>query len=281
MIIDNSDYLHLIVPNEYRCVYYHILDTLGTLGEDLLSACTATCKGKAVNGIACYNMFTAACACYYIGQVKRARVLINYIKAQLNICCDKPIVFENSFADEFIYLCVPSIYKNYFEAILEKLSSWGQALLDDCTVSCKGEYKNLMNCWNLFRAAIYAYELGNQKKADYIMDYIDSTLGLNVAYFRTPALTGFVLEYTINLGTQSVGITGASLSILNKENLVDNTLALINTITGVVILSNLPVKETFDLNLSLPYSVGTEYKFVLQVIGKDNKIYNSNVVKIR
>ena len=180
MIKDNSDYLYLIVPNEYRCVFYNILDTLGTLGEDLINSCTATCKGKAINGIACYNMFIAACACYYLGEVKRARTLISYIKAQLNIGCDKTIVFENSSTDEFVYLRIPIIYKDYFEAMLPKLSTWGQALLDDCTASCSGEYRNLVNCWNLFCAATYAYELGDTNKSDYLMNYINNTLGLNV-----------------------------------------------------------------------------------------------------
>ena len=280
MIKDNSNYLYLNVPNEYRCVYYNILDTLGTLGEDLLSACTATCKGKAINGIACYNMFNAACACYYLGQVKRARVLISYIKAQLNICCDKFLVFKNSYVDQFTYLKVPVIYKNYFEAILEKMSSWGQALLDDCTMNCQGRYKDLMNCWNLFKAAIYTYDLGNEKKSDYIMEYIDSTLGLNVAYFRVPALTNFMLEYTINPGSETLVITGASVSILHEENIFEKTLSLIDTATGIVIVGNLPVKETFDLGLTLPFTIDSRYKFMLQVVGKDNRIYNSNIVVI-
>ena len=118
MIKDNSQYLYLIVPNEYRCVYYNILDTLGTLGEDLLSSCTATCKGRAITGFACYNMFNAACACYHLGFIKRARVLISYIKAQLEISCNKFVVHENSAKDEFIYLRVPIVYEQTFECLL-------------------------------------------------------------------------------------------------------------------------------------------------------------------
>ena len=176
MIKDNSNYLYLIVPNEYRCVFYNILDTLGTLGEDLLNSCTATCKGRAINGIACYNMFLAACACYYLGEIKRARVLISYIKAQLNIGCDKTIIFEDSENDEWVFLKVPVDYQYIFEQLLTRMSTWGQELLDDCTASCKGVNRDILNCWNLFQSAILAYEYGDATKANYIVNYISEVL---------------------------------------------------------------------------------------------------------
>lgn len=179
MIKDTFSYLYLIVPNEYRCVYYNILDTLGTLGEDLLSSCTATCKGRAISGFACYNMFMAACACYYLGQVKRARVLINYIKAQLEIDCNKVIVFEDSTNDEWVFLKVPVAYQCIFEKLLNKLSSWGQELLDDCTASCRGKNKNILNSWNLFQAAVTAYGYGNTSQANKIVNFISTSLGIN------------------------------------------------------------------------------------------------------
>lgn len=178
MINYDSNYTYLIVPNEYKCVYYNILNVLGTLGEDLLSSCTATCKGRAINGIACYNMFNAACACYHLGQIKRARVLISYIKAQLNISCDNLVIFEDSSNDEFVYLKVPKQYEDVFDGILNKMATWGQELLDDCTTSCKGENKNILNSWNLFQGAMLAYEYGNSSQSDMIVNYISNILNI-------------------------------------------------------------------------------------------------------
>lgn len=178
MIKDNIEYINLIVPNEYRCIYYHILNVLGTLGEDLLSSCTATCKGKAINGLACYNMFLAACACYYLGQVKRARVLINYIKAQLEIDCNKTIIFEDSSNDEWIFVKIPSVYQCIFAKLLDKMSTWGQELLDDCTASCAGNNRNILNSWNLLQSAALAYEYGDATKGNKIANYIKNLLSL-------------------------------------------------------------------------------------------------------
>ena len=179
MINYDSNYIYLTVPTEYKCVYYNILDVLGTLGRDLLSACTATCKGRAINGIACYNMFNAACAAYYLGQVKLARTLISYIKAQLEINCDNLVIFQDSALDEFIYLKVPVAYETLFENLLSNMAKWGQELLDDCTASCSGNNKNILNAWNLFQAAVVAYGYGNTSQANKIVNFISTSLGIS------------------------------------------------------------------------------------------------------
>lgn len=218
MIKDNNNYLYLIVPNEYRCIYYNILDTLGTLGEDLLSSCTATCKGRAISGFACYNMFMAACACYYLGQVKRARVLINYIKAQLEIDCNKNIIFEDSLSDEWVYLKVPAVYQCVFTKLLDRMSTWGQELLDDCTTSCKGKNRNILNSWNLFQAAVIAYEYGNITKADAIVDNITKTLGFICE--EEPSTKNYNVDVITNPSSATVRING----ILTKStSLPENT----------------------------------------------------------
>lgn len=215
MINYDNNYIYLTVPTEYKCVYYNILDVLGTLGRDLLSACTATCKGRAINGIACYNMFNAACAAYYLGQVKLARTLISYIKAQLEISCDNLVVFQDSSLDEFVYLKVPVIYQTVFENLLSKMAVWGQELLDDCTASCSGNNKNILNAWNLFQAAITAYEYGNKTQSDKIVNFITTSLGINS---NTQPVTEY---YTISVNcTPSdalVTINGIQTKILNVE----------------------------------------------------------------
>ena len=268
MIKDTFSYLYLIVPNEYRCVYYNILDTLGTLGEDLLSSCTATCKGRAITGFACYNMFIAACACYYLGQIKRARVLINYIKAQLEIDCNKVIVFEDSTNDEWVYLKVPVAYQCIFEKLLNKLSSWGQELLDDCTASCKGKNRNILNSWNLFQAAVTAYEYGNVTKADKIIDHIATTLGFNCSeqpstdYYTVDVITiPSSATVTINgLSTKSIILpAGSSVAIVAKlSGYYDKTMNIGSLAKDETIeieftdADKIPVTTTYNVTIGTP-----------------------------
>ena len=281
MVKDNNNYLYLIVPNEYRCVYYNILDTLGTLGEDLLSSCTATCKGRAISGFACYNMFMAACAAYYLGQVKKARVLISYIKAQLEINCDKILIFEDSLSDEWIFLTVPKVYQCTFEKLLNKLATWGQELLDDCTVSCKGSNKNILNAWNLFNAACIAYDTCGVCKADYIVNYIKGLLGFNCPGeepgYDTPVIKNFALTYRYDSYGPTIDILSGTVQYDNEQNLVENSLKLVNANTNEVIVDNLPISGSLTFNI-YDYAVtyGTNIKFVLKAVDINGSTISSN-----
>lgn len=285
MIKDNNNYLYLIVPNEYRCVYYNILDTLGTLGEDLLSSCTATCKGRAISGFACYNMFIAACAAYYLGQVKKARVLISYIKAQLEINCNKILIFEDSLSDEWIFLTVPKAYQCVFEKLLNKLATWGQELLDDCTVSCKGQNKNILNAWNLFNAACIAYDTCGICKADYIVNYIKGLLGFNCPDeepgFKEPSLTNFVLTYNYDEDVPSIDIVNGTVNIENIDSIEANSLKLINYTTGVVLAEGLAVSEQLQFNINnLAVEYSSNIDFILEVRGTNGLTYYSNTYRV-
>ena len=281
MIKDINEYLYLIVPNEYRCIYYNILDTLGTLGEDLLASCTATCKGRTITGFACYNMFFAACAAYYLGQVKRARVLISYIKAQLEICCDKTIIFENSTDDEWVLLKVPIQYKCTFEKLMNKMSEWGQQLLDDCTVSCKGNNKNILNSWNLFQAAVICYDSCSEEKADYIINYIKNLLGFNCPNiepeYDTPVIKNFVLTYRYNSSVPTIDILTGTVRYDNEQNLVENSLKLVNANTNEVIIDNLPIAGSLSFNIyDYVVAYGANIKFVLKAVDIKGSTISSN-----
>lgn len=84
---DDGEFTYLKVPIKYKCVYIKLLTKLNELGVDMLNDCTAVCGGKNKFVITCWNMFQAACASYELGDVKKADLLINYIKGQLNIEC--------------------------------------------------------------------------------------------------------------------------------------------------------------------------------------------------
>ena len=248
MINYDNNYIYLTVPTEYKCVYYNILDVLGNLGRDLLSACTATCKGRAINGIACYHMFNAACAAYYLGQVKLARTLISYIKAQLEISCDNLVIFQDSSLDEFVYLRVPAIYQTTFENLLSKMVVWGQELLDDCTASCSGNNKNILNGWNLFQAAITAYDYGNKNQSDKIVNFISTSLGINSD--TQPVVQYYTISVNVTPSDALVTINGSETKNLTVEK-NSNVTIVVSKAGYTTYTESFTATENKTLNVSL------------------------------
>lgn len=78
------EYVYVTIPAEYVCVYHKILAMLADFGEEMLKDCKASCTEKNSGVIECYNMFNAAVAARTLGQVKKATLIINYIKAKIN-----------------------------------------------------------------------------------------------------------------------------------------------------------------------------------------------------
>lgn len=56
------------------------------------------------------------------------------------------------------------------------MADYGKTIIDDCNATCKGNGKQILNCWNLFQSAIANKELGNNKQADLFIDYINKQL---------------------------------------------------------------------------------------------------------
>lgn len=81
---NNPDYVYMIIPADYACVYARLLVMLSDLGYEMLQDCAAGCKGSNKNIISCWNMFQAACAAHSLNKTKEADLLIKYIKAQIS-----------------------------------------------------------------------------------------------------------------------------------------------------------------------------------------------------
>lgn len=81
---NNPDYVYMIIPADYACVYARLLVMLSDLGYEMLQDCAAGCKGSNKNIISCWNMFQAACAAHSLNKTKEADILIKYIKAQIS-----------------------------------------------------------------------------------------------------------------------------------------------------------------------------------------------------
>ena len=67
---------------------------------------------------------------------------------------------------EYVYLTIPREYVCTYHKLLIYLSDFGKALLDDCSSSCKGDNKTVIDCWNMFQSALACKALGKDKEAE-------------------------------------------------------------------------------------------------------------------
>ena len=80
---------------------------------------------------------------------------------------------------EYVYMRIPAEYVCIYHKILVLFAEFGIDMLDDCNASCKDVNKNIINCFNMFNAAIAARQLGNFKLANNLIKYIESQLNID------------------------------------------------------------------------------------------------------
>jgi hypothetical protein len=93
----------------------------------------------------------------------------------------------------FIYLEIPISYACTYHKLLTYMADYGIDAIKECDSACKGSNKSIIKCWNMFQAAIAAYEIGKKKEANLLINYVDSQLDL--IYKKTdfiPELNGVI-----------------------------------------------------------------------------------------
>lgn len=85
---------------------------------------------------------------------------------------------NNNDATGRIYLVIPEKYRCTYNRLLTALSDFGIDALKDCDSVCKGSKGQVIKCWNMFQAAMAAYNLGNEREADVLIKYIDAQLNI-------------------------------------------------------------------------------------------------------
>lgn len=77
-----------------------------------------------------------------------------------------------------VYMIIPVKYICTYHKLLIALSDLGIDMLQDCQSICKDNTKNIITCWNMFQAAIAAYNLNQEKQSDLLINYINGQLEL-------------------------------------------------------------------------------------------------------
>lgn len=183
----------------------------------------------------------------------------------------------------YTYLDVPSKYNCVYKKLLIKLSDLGVDMIKDCTSTCKGINRQVINCWNMFQSACAAYTLGYWKQADLLINYINSSLQFGCDEYTTdekPVFMIFELNIPITItGSQKIKYNEANFVITNREYVVEDTLTIYQVINERenIIASGLSVNSPVKFNeLVLNAEVGQVYIFRASVEGQDGETYYSN-----
>lgn len=100
---------------------------------------------------------------------------------------------------EYVYVTIPAEYVCVYHRILAMLADYGIDMLKDCKASCTERNSGVIECFNMFNAAVAARKLGgekNEKLAETLIKYIKAKI--NQIYKSKDNSTGFVFPVDEN-----------------------------------------------------------------------------------
>lgn len=97
---------------------------------------------------------------------------------------------------EYIYVTVPAEYICVYHRILAMMADYGEEMLKDCKASCTDKNNNVIECFNMFNAAVAARKLGKNKLAETLIKYIKAKI--NQIYKDIDNSTSFVFPIDEN-----------------------------------------------------------------------------------
>ena len=97
---------------------------------------------------------------------------------------------------EYIYVTIPAEYICVYHRILAMLADYGENMLKDCKASCTDRNSGVIECFNMFNAAVAARKLGKDKLAETLIKYIKAKI--NQIYGGKDNSTSFVFPVDEN-----------------------------------------------------------------------------------
>lgn len=77
---------------------------------------------------------------------------------------------------QFVYITIPKEYLCVYHKILVMLADYGIEMLDDCKASCTERNSGVIECFNMFNAAVAAYKLNNTSLANTLITYVKAKI---------------------------------------------------------------------------------------------------------
>ena len=104
--------------------------------------------------------------------------------------------FRREINPEYVYITIPAEYVCVYHKLLAMLSDYGEEMLKDCKASCTSRNSGIIECYNMFNAAVAARTLGETKKAETIIKYVKAKI--NQIYKGNNNDTGYVFPVDEN-----------------------------------------------------------------------------------
>lgn len=142
---------------------------------------------------------------------------------------------------EVINITYPKEWNYIAQQILYLFSEYGLDAIKDCKASCTKKSSHVIDCYNIFNAAVAAYNAKRTKEANLIINYLKGQLNL---YY-----------VNISVGTNKLYI-GCGLStddVINENNLITD----IKTIVG-----DYEINVTQDTKIYIIFSKALEYNSI-------------------
>lgn len=118
---------------------------------------------------------------------------------------------------EYVYVTIPAEYICVYHRILAMLADYGEDMLKDCKASCTDRNSNVIDCFNMFNAAVAARKLGKNKLAETLIKYIKAKI--NQMYRGVDNSTGFVFPVDENGQLKAfVSCTERPMFYINPED---------------------------------------------------------------
>ena len=97
---------------------------------------------------------------------------------------------------EYVYVTIPAEYICVYHRILAMLADYGEDMLKDCKASCTDRNSGVIECFNMFNAAVAARKLNKLKLAETLIKYIKEKI--NMIYQGRDNSTSFVFPVDEN-----------------------------------------------------------------------------------
>ena len=91
---------------------------------------------------------------------------------------------------EYVYVTIPAEYICVYHRILAMMADYGLEMLQDCKANCTDRNSGVIECFNMFNAAVACRKLGKLKEANTIIVYIKAKI--NSIYQGADNSTSFV-----------------------------------------------------------------------------------------